>query len=103
MDIKDKKVLIVGSAASGIGAAKLALSQKAQVSLYDQKSWEQYGEEEKENLEKLKEVGAQLLLGIDIMEQIERFQLVIMSPGVPMDLPFVIESEKNRIPVIGGI
>ena len=101
MDIKDKKVLIVKSAASGIGAAKLALSQKAQVSLYDQKSWEQYGEEEKENLEKLKEVGAQLLLGIDIMEQIERFQLVIMSPGIPMDLPFVIESEKNRIPVIG--
>ena len=101
MEIEHKKVIIIGSAASGIGAAKLAVAKKAEVSLYDQKTWEQYGEGEKQSLEELKNLGVKLLLGIDILGQISNYQLVVMSPGVPMDLPFVIKAVENKIPVIG--
>jgi len=101
MEIEGKKVIIIGSAASGIGAGKLAVAKKAQVFLYDQKSWNQYNKEEKQVLLRLEKLGVTLLLGIDISKQIVNYELVIMSPGVPVDLPFVIKAKEHDIPVIG--
>lgn len=101
MDIQHKKVLIIGSAASGIGAAKLAVSKKAKVSIYDQKSWAEYNDKDKQSLEGLRKIGVTLLLGIDIIEHIIKCELIIKSPGVPMDLPFIIYAKEHGIPIIG--
>ncbi len=101
MDIQKEKIIIIGSGASGIGAAKLALSKKAKVTIYDQKTLDQHDEEEQEQLNELEEMGAQLLLGADIIAHIAGYDLIIKSPGVPMDLPFIVYALEQQVPLIG--
>lgn len=101
MDIQNKKVIIIGSGASGIGAAKLAVFQKANVSIYDKKSLNEHSSEERKTLEDLKQIGVNLLLGNNIIEEIIKYDLVIKSPGVPMDLPFIVLAKDNEIDIIG--
>lgn len=101
MKIEQKKLVIIGSAASGIGAAKLALANKALVALYDQKSWDQYTTEEQQDLKVLEQAGVKLLLGINMIQEVTNYELIILSPGVPRDLDFIEEAKKNKISIIG--
>ncbi len=101
MELQNKKILIIGSGASGMGAAKLAAAKKAKVSIYDKKSWEEHDDQERNQLENLQKNGVKLLLGVDIIESIKEYALIIKSPGVPMDLPFIVYAKKNKIDLIG--
>lgn len=85
MDMKDKKVLVVGSGKSGVGACKLLLKMNAIPILYDGNA----------NLdkaiiqEKLETDSVQIILG-DLPKEIEEtIEIVILSPGVPTDIPMV--------------
>ena len=86
MDLRNKKVLVFGSGISGIGAARLLEQQGADVILYD-------GKETLDKEELRKKIGAgskaQILLGTLRDEVIETLDSVVMSPGVPTDLPIV--------------
>ncbi|HHX59561.1 MAG TPA: UDP-N-acetylmuramoyl-L-alanine--D-glutamate ligase [Epulopiscium sp.] len=101
MEIQNKKLIIIGSGASGIGAAKLAVSKKAVVSIYDKKSLGQHEQKEKQELENLKSIGVKMLLGVDILNDITGYDLIIKSPGVPMDLPFIVHAKENGVDLIG--
>ena len=100
MDMKNKKVLVFGSGISGIGAGKLLEQVGASVVLYDGK----------ETLDKevLKaqlgdDTKAEIILGELSEEVMETLDLVVMSPGVPTDLPVVLKMRDMGIPIWGEV
>lgn len=86
MDLKGKKILVFGAGISGIGAAQLILGVPAEVVLYDGNKDLQ----EAELRAKLPDsTHLSIVLGELSDEQIKALDLVILSPGVPTDLPVV--------------
>lgn len=100
MDFLNKNVLVYGTGISGISAAKLLESVHAHVLLYDENT-----NLSKEQLrEKLSvDSKAKILLGALSEEVIKTLDLVVLSPGVPTDIPIVEEFQRNEIPVWGEI
>ena len=95
-----KNVLVFGSGISGIGACKLLEQVGRQVILYDgntaldpTKLKEQLGTETK----------AEIILGDLSEDVIQTIDLVVMSPGVPTDLPIVNQMRDAGIPIWGEI
>ena len=100
MDMKNKKVLVFGSGISGIGAGKLLEQVGASVVLYDGK--------ERLDKEVLKaqlgdDTKAEIILGELSEEVMETLDLVVMSPGVPTDLPVVLKMRDMGIPIWGEV
>ena len=100
MDIAGKNVLVFGSGISGIGAAGLLEERGASVTLYD-------GNDKLDAEEirgKMKD-GAKtdIVLGEFPEELLGQLDLVIISPGVPTDLPIVNRMREADIPVVGEI
>mgnify|MGYP003537162330 CR=1 FL=1 len=96
----NKKVLVFGSGISGIGACRLLESMERDVILYDGNP--------SLNPEELKrqigeDTSVQVILG-DLQEEIlHTLDLVVMSPGVPTDLPIVNKMRDMGIPIWGEI
>ena len=99
MDFKDKKVLVSGVAKSGISAAYLLKKLGANVTIQDAKTEDKLGNVVTE----LKNNGIALYLGSNPDDIIENMDILVMSPGVPTDLPFVNKAREKNIPVIGEI
>ena len=100
METAEKKVLVFGSGISGIGAVKLLEAHGADVVLYDGN--------EKLNAGKLREklgenVKAEIILGAFPDELLDELDLVVLSPGVPTDLPVVNAMRKKQIEIIGEV
>ena len=86
MELKGKKALVFGAGISGIGAAKLLLGIPAHVVLYDGNK-ELKETEIRARLPKSEYLS--IVLGDISDELIASLDLVILSPGVPTDLPMV--------------
>ena len=99
MDFKNKKILVVGMAKSGISAATLLKKLGTEVTLQDSKQEEKLGQQ----CEQLRKEGFSLFLGKNPDDIITDFDCVVLSPGVPTDLPFIEEAKKAGIPVLGEI
>ncbi len=98
MIYKDKRVLVCGMAKSGISAACLLNTLGAKVILQDKK-----GREEIKAPEALEQQGISLFLGKNPEEIVEAQDLVVLSPGIPSDLPFILQAENVGIPVISEV
>ena len=99
MELKDKKVMVVGTGISGVGAAKLLNNIGARVVLYD-------GNEkltESDVLYKLEGSKAEIIIGELEECVVKSIDLVVISPGVPIDSDIVLRFEKANIPVWGEI
>lgn len=100
MEVKNKKVLVFGSGISGVGAVHLLELQGADVILYDGN--EKLKEEDvREKLDK--DNKAEIILGEFPEELLDSLQLVVLSPGVPTDLPVVEKMKAHHIEIIGEI
>ena len=100
MKIEDKKVLVVGAGKSGIAAAELLLEKQVETVLYDGNkdfNIEQLYEKEP----KLK--GVPVLLGELSDEQLREFDIAVLSPGVPTDLPVVDRMRAMNVAISGEI
>jgi UDP-N-acetylmuramoylalanine--D-glutamate ligase len=102
MDMKDKKVLVFGSGISGVAASRLLLSQGAEVVLYDGNTSADAARIESEICGD-GQTHVQVVLGELPEELLDSLNLVIISPGVPTDLPVVNQMKKRKIPVWGEI
>ncbi len=83
MDIAGKNVLVFGSGISGIGAVKLLEERGASVTLYD-------GNDKlarRRSAASMKEREGRYRVGAFPEELPGKLDLVIISPGVPTDLP----------------
>lgn len=102
MDIRGKKVLVFGSGISGEGSCRLLLEKGAEVVLYDGNEKLCADEIEAKILETKKENGQfSIVLGTFPEEIIEELSFVVMSPGVPTDLPIVEKMREKEHPDLG--
>ena len=96
MEFKNKRVMVVGMAASGISAAKLLLKLGAKVYLYDAKpasSFDLTGLSDK----------CVLRFEADPKSVVDECDILVMSPGVPVRIPFVDYAKSENKPVIAEI
>ena len=101
IDFLNKRVLILGLARSGEAAAVLLAKKGAKVLISDLKSEEQL----KNVVARLKQVYPQIKfhLGSHPDELIDNIDLVVISPGVPSNIPILQKAREKGIPVIGEI
>lgn len=100
MDLTNKKVLVVGTGISGIAACELLLSKGIDTTLFD-------GNKELD-LDKLYEKSACLknvpiILGELEKKDMEAFDVCVLSPGVPTDIPMVNDMRASGITIWGEI
>jgi len=100
MELKGKNVLVVGLGISGMGAVELLCREQAKLILFD-------GNEKlnpAEIKEKLPEnTEAEVYIGALPKEAEDRVELVIVSPGVPVDTEFMDGFREKNIPIRGEI
>jgi len=98
MNFKDKKVIVMGAGKSGIAAMKLLNGAGACPVLFD--------ENKELDINAIKEklgFDADIVCGELSKEVIEGADLLVMSPGIPVDTEFVNQFRKCNIPVWGEI
>ena len=98
--MNNQKVLVFGSGISGIGSAQLLEKVGREVILYDGNA-----ALDREALKKQlgENTKAEIILG-DLAEDVMKtLDLVVMSPGVPTDLPIVNQMREMGIPIWGEI
>lgn len=98
MLVTGKKVLVFGSGISGIGAVKLLEDHGAEVVLYD-------GNESLDQASLREQLGEKttIVLGEFPEHLLEELDLVVLSPGVPTDLPVILAMKEHGIQVIGEV
>ena len=99
MNIKDKKVLLVGLAKTGVSTIKKLDKLGANIVVTDIKP-----------KEKLEDILSQLngLNNVEYIlgshpEDISDIDLTIVSPGVPLDLPFIEKLKESNVKIIGEV
>lgn len=97
MKMEKKRVLVVGMARSGVAAAELLLHHGAVPVLSDQKKEDAFGGE----LDTLRDTACEFRLGEDAMGLLDGADVVVISPGVPIDAPIVTAAKDRNIPLIG--
>jgi UDP-N-acetylmuramoylalanine--D-glutamate ligase len=94
--VQDKHVVVVGAARSGLAAVDLLLSHGAVVTLADIAT-------ELPGAEALSAKGVHLELGPQEPDEFLDADLVVLSPGVPVDQPALVAARGAGIPVIGEL
>jgi UDP-N-acetylmuramoylalanine--D-glutamate ligase len=98
IDIKDKKVIVVGTGKSGMGSA-LLLSQNGAVPVV-------YDGNEKTDVQAVKSKlpsNAELYIGEFPKDITKGVSLAVLSPGVPVDADFVIYMKEQGIHIWGEV
>ncbi|MGN0375230.1 MAG: UDP-N-acetylmuramoyl-L-alanine--D-glutamate ligase [Butyrivibrio sp.] len=100
MNIKGQKVVVVGTGVSGMGAVKLLSDTGAEIYLYDGN--DKLTVEDVRN--KLPEgAKAEIIIGSMPDELIQKAELLVISPGVPIDSEIVNRYRDAGVPVWGEI
>lgn len=100
MNFQDKKVLVVGAGKSGIAAISLLQSINVYSILYDANETLSMAELKEHLPNPLK---GEIILG-ELAEQVkDQIDYVVLSPGVPTDLPLVNEFRNKGITILGEI
>ena len=100
MDYKNKKVLVIGMAKSGVSSAALLCRLGADVTIYDVKKREDLP---KDLLHELDGFSYRDMLGQDPMDKIPEMDILVLSPGVPLGLPFIRRAYELGKQVIAEI
>lgn len=99
MKLKEKKVLVFGTGLSGIAAAELLWQSGAYPVLFDGNT----ETKEADVRAKLPEgCEAEIIIGELPKEVINGLELVVLSPGVPTDLPLV-KTLREKLPIWGEV
>lgn len=99
LDLKNKRVLVVGLAKSGVGASCLAVRHGAVVTATDKRSEKDLGDAAKT----LKQLGVKLVCGPHDAKVFKDTDLMVVSPGVPLALPEIQEARKAGVHVVGEV
>lgn len=100
MDLKDKVVLVFGAGKSGISATRLLQKIGATVILYDGNDKLDISTiEDKFKMDERPEI----YIGEFPREKLDQISLMILSPGIAIDNPFVLEIADKGISIWGEI
>ena len=99
MDLENKRVLVVGLGKSGVASALFLKAQGARVTVSDSKSEDQLGEA----IPVLLDHGIAVETGGHGERTFHGQDLIVVSPGVPVDAPPLVQARALGEPVIGEI
>jgi len=99
MELKGKKVLVVGLGKSGFAAALFLRRKGAQVTVSDVRSAEALAKD----VPALLEEGIMVEAGGHGLLTFRRQDLIVVSPGVPLDTPELIQVKGFGLPIIGEV
>ena len=99
MELKGKKILVVGLGKSGLATAIFLRQQGAQVTVSDVRSAEALAEE----LPALLDAGVMVEAGGHGLLTFRRQDLIVVSPGVPLSTPELAQARAFGTPVIGEL
>lgn len=99
MELKNKRVLVVGLGKSGLSAAMFLRRQGARVTVSDARSAVALAKE----IPALLDAGIMVESGGHGLLTFRRQDLIVVSPGVPMDTPEVKQVIGYGVPVIGEL
>ena len=97
--VEGQKVTVVGAARSGVAAALLLVERGAQVTLTETRP----GLEDRVAEGRLHKAGVRLELGGHRLETFTGAELIVLSPGVPLQQPQVATAQRAGVPVMGEI
>ncbi len=97
--LSGKKVLVHGLGKSGLAAVRLLSHAGARVSVVDSKTEAELGP----TAAGLRAQGAELFLGAIPPGLHQRFELVVVSPGVPLSSPELVAAAQAGVRVVGEI
>src|ERR1700757_3824172 len=99
MDLKDKRVLVVGLGKSGVASALFLKERGARVTVSDTKSPDQLRDE----IPVLLDNGITVETGGHGERTFRGQDLIVVSPGVPVDAPLLVQARSMGESVIGEI
>jgi UDP-N-acetylmuramoylalanine--D-glutamate ligase len=99
MEFKGKKILVVGLGKSGLAAALFLRRRGAQVTVSDIRSAEQLGKD----IPALLEEGIAVEAGGHGLLTFRRQDLIVVSPGVPLDTPELVQVRAFGLPILGEL
>jgi UDP-N-acetylmuramoylalanine--D-glutamate ligase len=99
MELKGKKVLVVGLGKSGLAAALFLRRQGAVVTVSDVRSAEALAKE----IPALLDEGIMVEAGGHGLLTFRRQDLIVVSPGVPLETPELVQAKNFGRPVIGEL
>jgi UDP-N-acetylmuramoylalanine--D-glutamate ligase len=99
LELKNKKVLVVGLGKSGLAAALFLHRRGAQVTVSDVRSAEALAND----IPALLEAGIMVEAGGHGLLTFRRQDLIVVSPGVPLDTPELAQVKSFGLPVIGEL
>jgi UDP-N-acetylmuramoylalanine--D-glutamate ligase len=99
MELKGKKVLVVGLGKSGLAAALFLRRRGAQVTVSDIRSAEALAKD----IPALLEEGINVETGGHGLLTFRRQDLIVVSPGVPLNTPELAQVKSFGLPVIGEL
>jgi UDP-N-acetylmuramoylalanine--D-glutamate ligase len=95
-EVTDKRVTVVGAARSGIAAAELLARRGARVTVSEAAG-------QIADADRLRVLGVAVEVGGHVTSTFTAADLVVLSPGVPPDIPVIQAARDRGIPVIAEI
>ena len=99
LELRNKRVTVVGLGRSGVAAGKLLIREGAQVTLTDTKTEQELGP----YLNQLAGTQVRLRLGGHDPKDFVQTDLIVLSPGVPTQLEPIRAAKDKGIPVMGEL
>ena len=99
MMLKGKKVLVLGMGISGMGATRLLKDKGAKVTINELED----SKEMRARAREFERNGIKVILGSHPLEILPGHQLIVLSPGIPLDIPLLRQAEKLHIPIMGEL
>lgn len=99
MQLINKRILVIGMAKSGIAAALLCNRHGAEVTVSDNKTAKQIGQ----SLKILSNKDIKMEFAKSAYSIVAKQDLIVISPGVAIDIPALELARKLNIPIIGEI
>jgi len=98
MDLTDKKILVVGLARTGVALCRFLAERRARVTVTDQAAAEALAEARRD----IAGLGVTEKLGV-AQPDWRGYDLIILSPGVPLELAWLQAAREAGLPVWGEL
>jgi UDP-N-acetylmuramoylalanine--D-glutamate ligase len=100
MEFYGKKILVLGMGKSGLSAAILLEGKGAGVTIADAKK---EADIDPQALARVRDAGIKLELGPHRVESFTSADMIVVSPGVPLDLPVLKAAGEKGVSIIGEL
>jgi len=94
-----KRITVFGANRSGIAIAQLLHDRGANISLTDSRDKEALSAE----ITQLKDIPIEYYFGGHGESCIANAELIVVSPGVPLEIPILVEAKRRNIPILGEL